>query len=337
MLRLTSLGIVAAAFFSSTFVLNRAMSLAGGHWAWSSSLRFFYLAFFLTLILLVTRGGDVLKQVWTVFREHLVFWVLAGGVGFGVFYSFITFASVYSPGWIVATTWQTTILATPIVLYFFGKKVPRRGLFFTLLIFIGIVLVNIEHLERTNAGTMIAGALPVLVAAFAYPIGNQLVWEVTQGSHSHKLLPVIHNPILQNSFARVLLLTLGSLPFWGVLLVVTRPAAPSQGQLISTALVALFSGVVATSLFLYSRHLSKKPYEISAVDSTQSMEVVFSLAGEVLFLGGAWPGGLGWAGVGLTLLGLGAYIVAQNQPNGKPGSGSERRVVINTVNISTRR
>jgi drug/metabolite transporter (DMT)-like permease len=313
MLRLISLGVVSALFFSSTFVLNRAMSLAGGHWAWSSSLRFFYLTLFLALILLATGGVSALRQVWAVFRKHLLFWMVAGSVGFGVFYSFITFASAYSPGWIVATTWQTTILATPIVLYFFGKKVPRRGLLFTLLIFIGILLVNIEHLERTDLSTMIAGALPVLVSAFAYPIGNQLVWEVTQGSHTHKHLPILHDPILQNSFARVLLLTLGSLPFWIVLLLIAHPPAPSQGQILSTALVALFSGVVATSLFLSARHLAKKPYEISAVDSTQSVEVVFSLAGEVLLLGGALPGTLGWVGIGLTLLGLVAYIVAQNR------------------------
>jgi len=33
------------------------------------------------------------------------------------------------------------------------------------------------------------------------------------------------------------------------------------------------------------------------------MEVVFFLAGEILFLQGAWPGPLGGLGVALTLLG----------------------------------
>ena len=35
MARLLSIGLLAAFFFSSTFVLNRAMSLGGGHWVWS--------------------------------------------------------------------------------------------------------------------------------------------------------------------------------------------------------------------------------------------------------------------------------------------------------------
>ena len=312
MLRLVSLGIISALFFSSTFIFNRAMSLAGGHWAWSASLRFFYLTVFLTLILLVTRGFAALRQIWSVFRRHFLFWITAGGIGFGIFYSLITFASVYAPGWIVATTWQTTILATPLVLFFFGKRVPLRGLLFTFLIFTGISLVNIEHLERTDVMTMLAGALPVVLSALAYPTGNQLVWEATQGGHSHRWLPEIKDPIVQNPFGRVLLLTLGSLPFWLVLLAIARPPAPSQGQLISTALVALLSGVVATSLFLYARQQSQKPYELAAVDSTQSMEVVFSLAGEIGILGGALPGILGWAGIFVTVLGLAAYMLVQH-------------------------
>ncbi len=312
MLRLISLGIISALFFSSTFILNRAMSLAGGHWAWSASLRFLYLPVLLALILLVTQGFSALRQVWAVYRRHFFFWITAGGIGFGIFYSLITFASVYAPGWIVATTWQTTILATPLVLFFFGKRVPVRGLLFTFLIFIGISLVNIEHLVRTDPSTMLAGALPVLISALAYPIGNQLVWEATQGGHTRRWLPVISDPIVQNPFGRVLLMTLGSLPFWLALLIITRPPAPSQGQMISTALVAVLSGVVATSLFLYARQQSQKPYELAAVDSTQAMEMVFSLAGEIVILGGALPGILGWAGVFVTVLGLAAYSLVQH-------------------------
>jgi hypothetical protein len=78
-----------------------------------------------------------------------------------------------------------------------------------------------------------------------------------------------------------------------------------------TLLVALFSGVAATSLFLGARHMAKSPSELAAVDCTQSMEVVFSLAGEALLLGGALPGLIGWAGIGLTLLGLVLYLQMQ--------------------------
>jgi drug/metabolite transporter (DMT)-like permease len=287
------------------------MSLQGGHWAWTSSLRFGFMLIFLVVILLVTQGKKALAEVKDVFIQHWRFWILAGSIGFGVFYSLITFSSQYAAGWIVATTWQTTILASPLVLVFFGRRVPTKGLLFTGIIFAGILLVNIEHATLTGLREVLLSALPILVAAFAYPIGNQLVWEARLGHHPR--IPKIDHPILENGFARVLLLTLGSIPFWTALLLFTSPPAPSSGQLLSTALVALLSGVIATTLFLYARHLCKQPYEIAAVDATQSMEVVFSLLGEILFLGGAVPGALGLAGVGLTILGLAAYMRTQVQ------------------------
>lgn len=307
--RLITLGSLAALFFSSTFVLNRAMSLQGGHWAWTSSLRFGFMLIFLVVILLITRGKQALVDVKDVFLRYWRFWILAGGIGFGVFYSLITFSSQYAAGWIVATTWQTTILASPLVLSLFGHKVPTKGLLFTGIIFVGILLVNVEHAALTGLREVLLSALPILGAAFAYPIGNQLVWEARAGHNPR--IPQIHHSILENGFARVLLLTLGSIPFWVVLLLVSEPPAPTRGQFLSTALVALLAGVIATTLFLYARHLCRQPYEIAAVDATQSMEVIFSLLGEILFLHGAIPGPLGWAGVGLTILGLIAYMRIQ--------------------------
>ncbi|MFN8412339.1 MAG: multidrug resistance efflux transporter family protein [Anaerolineales bacterium] len=309
--RLITLGVLASLFFSSTFILNRAMSLAGGHWAWTSSLRFGYMLIFLTLLLLMTQGRKALAQIKEVFIQHWIFWILAGSIGFGIFYSFITFSATYATGWIIATTWQTTILATPIVLIFFGRKVPTKGILLTLLIFLGIVLVNIEHAITTDLRTVLFGAVPVLIAAFAYPIGNQLVWEARIGEN--KKIPHMQHPILENGFARVLLLTMGSIPFWIILLLWTQPPLPSSGQLLSTALVALLSGVIATTIFLYARHLAKQPYEIAAVDATQSMEVIFSLIGEIVLLNGAIPGILGIIGIALTIIGLVAYIAMQSK------------------------
>jgi drug/metabolite transporter (DMT)-like permease len=309
--RLITVGVLASLFFSSTFVLNRAMSLAGGHWAWTSSLRFGFMLIFLLLLLLITQGGKGLTRVKDAFLQHWLFWIISGSIGFGIFYSLITFSATYAAGWVIATTWQMTILATPIVLAFFGRKVPVKGILLILLIFAGILLVNIEHASVTDLRSMILSALPVLVAAFAYPIGNQMVWEARLGGN--KKLPHIQNPILENGFARVLLLTIGSIPFWIILLVWTNPPPPTSGQLLSTALVALLSGVIATTLFLYARHLCKQPYEIAAVDATQSMEVVFSLIGEIIFLRAALPGPLGVAGVVLTILGLIAYTFVQSK------------------------
>ncbi len=321
MRRLLGIGILAALFFSSTFVLNRAMALAGGDWVWSAALRYGWMLLLLVVGFVVTGRASLLGQVWRAFWQHWLFWLAAGTIGFGVFYAGVTYAASFAPGWVVATTWQTTILATPLVLAYFGRRVPVRGVLFIVLIFVGIVLVNLEHAALTSWREVLQGALPVLIAAVAYPLGLQMVWEareagrtIAAGNPARRLrIPAIADPILDQPFARVMLLVLGSLPFWIVLIAVTQPPPPSSGQVINTLLVALLSGIVATSLFLQARHLAKSSYELAAVDSTQSTEVIWSLLGEVLLLGGALPGMLGWAGVALTLIGLALFLLAQGR------------------------
>jgi drug/metabolite transporter (DMT)-like permease len=307
--RIVLIGILAALFFSTTFVLNRAMSLDGGHWVWSAGLRYFWMLGLLGLGLLVTRRALLMESL-RLYARHWLFWTLAGGVGFGVFYALITFSASYTPGWVVAATWQTTILATPIVLLAFGRAVPLRAMALTLLIFAGVLLINWEQAVTGSWRDVLLGAVPVLVAAFAYPFGNQLVWEARQGSLSR--VPHLDSPAMDDPFCRVLLLTLGSMPLWVLLILVTAPPPPAMGQVLNTALVAVFSGVAATSLFLYARHTARSAAELAAADCTQSMEVVFSLAGEAMLLGGALPGPMGWLGIGLTMLGLALYIRVQN-------------------------
>lgn len=312
MLRLVFLGAMAALFFSSTFVLNRAMSLAGGDWVWSASLRYAFMLPILVVWTLASGGPAALGRTLRLFREHPLFWTLAGSVGFGVFYAGVTLAAAFSPGWVVATTWQSTILATPLVLALLGRRVPAKGLAFTALIFIGIVLVNLEQARGATDYGNLWGIAAVLVAAVAYPLGNQLVWEARHGgSRRFRGIPHIDRPELDAGRAPTLLLTIGSVPFWLGLLAVTRPSAPSRDQVVQTALVALFSGVIATSLFLRARSRAKSAYELAATDATQSLEVVFSLLGETLLLAGPWPGPMGAAGIVLAVTGLILYVCRQ--------------------------
>lgn len=285
------------------------MSLEGGHWVWSASLRYFWMLAILSAGLLVGRRKLLLESL-KLYIKHWKFWTLAGGVGFGVFYALITFSASYTPGWVVAATWQTTILATPIVLLGFGKKIPLRAMMLTLIIFAGVLLVNLESVEDSSWNAVLFGAVPVFIAAFAYPFGNQLVWEARNGGGG--LIPFLDSPVMDDPFCRVLLLTLGSLPLWGLLILFTSPPAPAASQVINTALVAVFSGIAATSLFLYARHKARSAAELAAADCTQSMEVVFSLGGEVVLLNGVLPGLLGWSGIALTMLGLVLYIRVQN-------------------------
>ncbi|ADO75078.1 uncharacterized protein STAUR_7322 [Stigmatella aurantiaca DW4/3-1] len=86
-----------------------------------------------------------------------------------------------------------------------------------------------------------------------------------------------------------LLLVLGSVPFWVGLHALVRPPAPTSSQVLQTLMVALSSGVIATTLFLRARNAAQDAYSIAAIDATQAGEVVFALAGEVLLLGMPLP------------------------------------------------
>jgi len=314
--RLLGFGLLAAALFSVTFVLNQAMSLAGGSWVWSASLRYVDMALLLSLWLGVRHGVAGLAAVLRLFRRQIGFWLLAGGVGYGVFYTGICYAADHAPGWIIAATWQSTILATPLVLRAFGVRVPLRGIAFAGLIVLGILILNGERLAAGIAfAQVMQGVVPVIVAALAYPIGNQMVNRARHGGGA--AAGVLANPV-----AAVLLLTLGALPFFAGLVLVAAPPPPGAGQLVSTAVIAVVAGGLATTLFLHARNLSNDPWRIAAVDATQAGEVGFALLGEILFLGGAVPGVLGWLGLLAVMGGLAGFMVRGEPWGRKHGQGA---------------
>ena len=297
------IGLLAAALFSSTFVLNRAISLSGGPWIWNAALRYVDMAVLLASWIGLRGGLPRLLAVLGVFRRRLGFWLLAGGVGFGVFYLCICFAADHAPGWVVAATWQTTIVATPLVLRCFGRRVPLRGLLFAVVILAGIVTLNAGAIMAGLPGRQIMAACgPVLLAAVAYPVGNQLL---NRARHAGGDLAV-----LQDAPACVLLMTLGSLPVFLLALLLVTPPLPGAGQIVSTGLVALVAGCGATTLFLRARNRSADPYSIAAVDATQAAEVGFALLGEIVLLGGAWPDLAGWIGLAAVTAGLVGFVLA---------------------------
>ncbi len=303
--RLMLLGLAAGMFFSATFIFNRAMSLEGGHWYWSAALRYAYMVLFLGVGINLFKGGAYFRQVLSEFRQHWAFWIVSGTIGFGGFYALICFAADHSPGWVVATTWQMTIIATLFVLMLFGKTFSKKIWLYSAVVFTGVLLVNISQIEAADTMTLLLGASPVLLAAFLYPLGNQLVWEA---KHGRKGLPEVDARLLDNAFAKVFLLSLGSLPFWVLLFPFTEATIPSHGQLINVALVALFSGVIATSLFLSARNSADNASKLAAVDATQSSEVIFALAGEALFLQASLPNLMGVLGMLVACAGLIAFV-----------------------------
>ena len=195
MVKLILLGLLAGAFFSSTFILNELMSNAGGHWFWSASLRYVFMWLIITAIIILQHGFGRIRELATIFRQHWRFWCLTGSIGFGVFYTGICYAGDHVAGWVVAATFMFTVVTSLLVLLAFGQRFDKKFIIYAFLVFIGVVLVNVSEGLRASAladidsapmaEMLLYGALPALIAAFSYPIGNQLVWQVSHNSRKH--------------------------------------------------------------------------------------------------------------------------------------------------------
>lgn len=308
------LGILSAFFFAFTFVLNQSMELAGGSWIWSASLRYFFMVPFL-LVIVLARGN--LFQLFNAMRTAPVQWISWSFVGFVLFYGPLTYAAAFSPGWLIAGTWQITIVSGTLLAPFFyetiirnGEKIqkrvsiPLKGLAMSMIILIGIILMQIQHAIHIPLKTVLLGVIPVNIASFAYPLGNRKMMELTQGSI--------------DPFQRVLGMTLASLPFWIILSVygLITEGPPSTGQTIQSMLVAISSGVIATVLFFKATDLVRNNMpKLAAVEATQSMEVLFALAGEMLILSTALPNLLSWIGMLIVMGGMALHSYSSHQQN----------------------
>ncbi|MFC0187046.1 multidrug resistance efflux transporter family protein [Fictibacillus aquaticus] len=294
------LGVLAALFFGVTFVLNRTMELSGGSWLWSSSLRFFYMVPLLWGI--VWLRGNV-KPVLNELRQNFGVWFLWSTVGFVLFYAPITFAAGFGAAWLVASTWQITIIAGSLLVPFFyenGKRqsIPLKGLLFSGIILVGVALVQWEEARSGLGMNSLYCVLAVLVAAFAYPLGNRKMMQHTKGR--------------LDAFQRALGMTIASLPVWIVLAVIGFVTAgpPSSGQLVQTVFVAISSGVIATVLFFKATDMcGGNPVKLAAVEATQSAEIVFVLAAEMIFLSLAVPSITSIGGMVIIMIGMYAHAV----------------------------
>jgi drug/metabolite transporter (DMT)-like permease len=305
-------GILASFFFSFTFVMNQSMKLSGGNWMWSASLRFLFMIPFLLLIVVYRRGlGALLSDM----KKRTGIWIVWSTVGFGLMYAPVCFAAEYEPGWLIAGTWQVTIMAGSLLSPLFYKvvqtrdgpvnvreKIPWTGLLMSLLILLGVGMMQSEQAGRISTRDMLAGIVPVVIAAFAYPLGNRKMMAACEGR--------------LDVYQRVLGMTLASLPVWIVLAVYTfvRNGAPSAGQISQSLLVAVCSGVVATVLFFSATGMAGgSAHRLAAVEATQSGEVIFTFALERLFLSVALPSALSWAGILLVIAGMILHSLMSNR------------------------
>lgn len=329
-------GLIASAFFSTSFVLYQLMSVQGGHWFWSASFRCFFMWLLLSVFILLQNklNPSKLLELFKLFASDWQFWCVTGGIGLGT-YGLLAFAADYAQGWVIAATYLFTVVASLVVLSFFGQSFQKKVIVYSVIVFIGVVLANVgEGLRHsTSQGTdwhalLLFGALPAFIASFCFPLGNQLIWQAAQpkGHSTHptdeiskaannetselatsKLLqkvPQVTSPLLSNPLHKVWLMSLGSLPMWLLLGVLVQPPAPSVSQMTISFLVALMAGVLGTTTFLHARSLAKQPQQLAAVDATQGSEIIFALLGGMLLLHTPMPSGLSFVGIALVIIGL---------------------------------
>lgn len=290
------LGVLSSLFFSFTYLINNSMAQSGGDWLWSTSLRFLLMLPALA-VLTALRGGwePILAEV----RKSPGRWLIWSTVGFGVFYAPLSFASAYGPSWMVAGTFQFTILAgaleTPLFRDADGRRqrIPARLFPAFLVMIAGVFLLQMEHMGQGSVQSALRFALPVLLSAFAYPLGNRKTMELCGGRLT--------------TLQRVFAMTLCSLPLWLLLAgaALARGGPPPASQTLQCLIVALFSGLIATLIFFHATQLVRhQPQRLALVESCQCGEVLFSLLGGILFLRDPWPGPAGWLGLILIVSGM---------------------------------
>ena len=290
------LGILGSFFFAFTFILNRSMNLSGGFWMWSAVLRYVYT---LPILAVILWKNHQMQEILEEIRKRPGFWILWSTVGFGLFYAPLSLASTYGESWLIASTWQITIVAGVLLTPLSGKRIPFKNLAMSCLILSGIFLMQSAHFRENSTENLAAVLIPIVIAAFSYPLGNRMTMD---GCPKHL-----------TSMQRIFGMTLCSMPFWAVCAVWagTQSGLPSSDQHLQSFLVALFSGVIATWLFFYATDLVKHNARwLALIEATQSGEVVFTLLGGILLLGDAMPSAAGFAGIALILIGMTANSLA---------------------------
>jgi Putative multidrug resistance efflux transporter len=316
-LRAIGLGICSSFFFAFTFVLNRSMELSGGSWLWSASLRYFFMLPFLFLIVLCGKKGRTLFEE---MKKRPMEWLIWGTVGFGLFYAPICFAGAYGPGWLIASTWQITILSGSLLAPLFYEeirtvngpirirgKIPYKGLSMSFIILIGVGIIQFEQASQLSIKHVLLSIIPVIIASFAYPLGNR------------KMMAICEEKL--DVFQRVLGMTIGSLPFWIILgmIAMVNTGLPTKTQTIQSFWVAVCSGLIATLLFFQATNLVQhNMVKLAAVEATQSVQVIFVLLGEIMFLSAPLPTPLSFIGILLVIGGmvLHSYVSRMNRIDG---------------------
>lgn len=302
-----ALSLLSALFFTATYVFNRAAAVDGGYWAWTAALRYLFVLPLL-LPLMAWQGG--IAPVAGAIRAAPRAWLLWSGVGFVLFYMLLSYAAASGPSWLIAASFQITVVAgmlcAPLLYDDVRARIPRAALGVGVLIIAGVLLMQFGHARGTLDAKGWIALLCVVASAFAYPLGNRGL-----------LLHLERRGVELNATQRVFGLTLASQPAWLALAAWAwlQAGPPSASQLMLALGVAVSAGVIATILFFQATGMVRdNATALGAAEAMQAAEVLFAMLLGVAFLGEAWPRGQALAGAALVVAGivLFAWIVAHD-------------------------
>lgn len=298
-----AIALLSALFFTCTYVLNRAAATGGGHWAWTASLRYLIT---LPILLMVMPWQGGVAPVWRAIRLHPGPWLAWSGIGFVLFYVCLSYAAASGPSWLVAGTFQLTVIAGVLCAPFLYKdaraKVPLLALAIGAVIVGGVLLMQFGHGGGTLDRAGWIALVCVAVSAVAYPLANRAL-----------LLHLEHSGIHLNATQRVFGMTLASQPLWWLVAVYAfqQAGAPPLAQVGLAAGVALGAGVIATVLFFHATGMVRNdPTAMAAAEAMQAAEILFAVLIGALWLGEPWPNGRTLAGALIVIVGIIAISVA---------------------------
>lgn len=294
------LALCSALFFTFTYVLNRSFVTGGGHWAWAAILRYLITLPLLAVVLPLQGGpGELPREL----RRYPRSWLLWSSVGFVLFAVPLTWAASSGPAWLVAGSFQTTVLAGPLLAPLIYRD-ERARLAWRSLAVGGLIVAGVFALQWGHAGGHLSASDwlavgAVVLAAFAYPLGNRML-----------LLHLERSGTPLTALQRVFGMTLCSWPLWLVLAAVTWHVVglPSWRDVLMGGGVALSSGVIATVLFFRATDMVRsEPTALAAVEAMQAAELLFATVLGALLLGEAWPHGFAACGAVLIIVGIGLF------------------------------
>lgn len=305
------LGILAALFFSLTFLLNEINLSDSGYWIWVATLRYLWMLPMIMLLGRVPQLKSDFRQVWTGMKEAPSYWLIWGNVCFVLFYVPLTWSAQFLPGWLVSSLWQLTIvfgvLTTPLMTVTDNSgnkhrlKIPGNKIKWMVVILLGIGLTTVQTNGFSQVTPMFWFAIvAIIIAAVCYPLGNRQIGN--------------RYPTF-NGLEKVFGMLIATYPTFIVLSIIgyLKAGLPSQGTLVSTFSVALSSGVIATVLFFQATAMAAQNMEtLATVEATQSFEVIFTVLSGLVFLGHTLPNHLQLTGLAIMLFGITGINLAGN-------------------------